>query len=70
MFEFEIEEPRRTEEPLDVNFERAVEAAGVSSFWSEFYDEPRPYPLGAVVAVATLAAAVSVGLWLWSRKKG
>lgn len=69
MFDFELTEPKRTEEPLDVDFERAVEAAGVSSFWSEFYNEPRPYPLKTVVAVATVAAAVSVGLWFWSRRK-
>lgn len=69
MFDFGIEEPKRTEEPRDIDFKRAVEAAGVSSFWSEFHDEARPLRWGTVALAATVVAAVGIGIWIGHRRR-
>ncbi len=56
-----------TENVKDIDFDQAVRAAGASSFWSEFHDDPHPLPW-PLIAAATAAAIAGVGLWMWSRR--
>jgi hypothetical protein len=57
-----------TEDTKDIDFEKAVQAAGSSIFWSEFHDEPHPFPW-PLIAAASTAAIVGVSLWIWSRRQ-
>jgi hypothetical protein len=62
-----IKENPMTEDVQDIDFDKAVKAAGASIFWSEFHDEPHPLPW-PLIAAASAAAVVGVGLWMWSRR--
>lgn len=65
----DFEEPKRTEEPEDIDLDRAVEAAGAASFWSEFHDEPNGHWWKTVAVSAAIGAAVGIGVWLLVQKK-